>query len=153
MNRWAADYAERLSGKTCSLCQEGRPEETDAKVRFYASDPCDAYLQKRGVQRGYVTVIWRGRHAVEPTDLSESEAVQFWLEVLKVGRAMQQYYQPLKMNYQLLGNGEPHLHWLLAPRFADDVAPGEPLPASSYVTFSKDEVQRDARALKGLLET
>ncbi len=152
MSSWEADYSERLSSAACRLCLEGRPEETPSRLRFFASDLCDAYLHYRGVQRGYAAVVWRGRHAVEPTELSEAEATRFWLEVLKVGRAMQSHYQPLKMNYQLLGNGQPHLHWLLAPRFVADVAPGKPLPASQYVTFPRNEVQRDARALRKLLE-
>lgn len=152
MNSWASDYPERLAGTACKLCNEGRLQETPSRLRFYTSHFYDAYLQKRGVQRGYATVIWRVGHAVEPTDLSEAEATRFWLEVLQVARAMQQHYQPLKMNYQLLGNGEPHLHWLLAPRFVDDSAPGKPLPASGYFTFPVEDVRRDARALRALLE-
>jgi diadenosine tetraphosphate (Ap4A) HIT family hydrolase len=151
MSSWAADYRERLSGTACSLCAEGRPHETPSRLRFYASDSCDAYLQKRGVQRGYTTVIWRAYHAVEPTDLSESEAIAFWLVVLKVGRALERHYHPLKMNYQLLGNGEPHLHWLLAPRFADDVAPGKPLPASGYSDFPEEALERDTQVLQRFL--
>ena len=89
---------------------------------------------------------------LEPIDLTKEEAVGFWLEVLRVGRAMQTCYQPLKMNYQLMGNGQPHLHWLLAPRFLDDVAPGVPLPPSGYTAFPEDEVRRDALALRELLE-
>ena len=88
---------------------------------------------------------------VEPTDLSEVEASAFWFDVLRVGRAMQVAYRPLKMNYQLLGNGVPHLHWLVAPRFWEDVAPGGPLPASEYVDFPEDEVRRDVEVLRGLL--
>ncbi len=96
---WPVDYGERLAGMSCRLCAEGRPQETGSRLRFYASDLCDAYLHKRGVQRGYAAVIWRGPHAVEPTDLSEGEATLFWLEVLRVGRAMQAHYQLLKINY------------------------------------------------------
>jgi hypothetical protein len=33
------------------------------------------------VQRGYTLVIWRGRHVAEPTELTDSEAQGYWLEV------------------------------------------------------------------------
>jgi diadenosine tetraphosphate (Ap4A) HIT family hydrolase len=151
MSSWPANYKERLSGLECNLCAEGRPEETDERIRFFSTDLCDAYLHFQGVQRGYATVIWRGGHIVEPTDLSENEAKTFWFDVLCVGRAMQTYYRPLKMNYQLLGNGVPHLHWLLAPRFIEDVAPGKPLPPFGYAAFPKDEVYRDVLELRALL--
>jgi diadenosine tetraphosphate (Ap4A) HIT family hydrolase len=152
MNSWPSDYKDRLSGKACNLCAEGSPEETSDRIQFLSSESCDAYLHFHGVQRGYATVIWRGGHIVEPTDLPDKDAVAFWLEVLRIGRAMQTHYRPLKMNYQLLGNGVPHLHWLLAPRFTDDIAPGKPLPASGYIAFPKDEVRRDATTLQQLLQ-
>ena len=51
-----------------------------------------------------------------------------WLEVLQVASALQRHYQPVKMNYQTLGNVVPHLHTHLLSRFAQDPAPGRPLP-------------------------
>jgi len=33
-----------------------------------------------------------------------------WAEVLTVARALISQYQPLKMNYETLGNSLPHLH-------------------------------------------
>ena len=151
MNAWPLDYREQMSGAACSVCAEGRPEETEGRIRFFSSEWSDGYLHLRGVQRGYAAVIWRGRHVVEPTELSEAEVTAFWFDVLRVSRAMQVVYRPLKMNYQLLGNRLPHLHWLLAPRFLDDVAPGDPLPGSGYHDFPEDAVRREVALLRELL--
>lgn len=151
MDGWPARYSERLSGSSCPLCEEGRPVETPDRILFFADECYDAYLSLRGVQRGYAVVIWRGAHVVEPTDLSEDDASLFWLGVLRVARAMRIYFRPLKMNYQILGNGQPHLHCLVAPRFWKDIAPGKPLPAIGYKDFSESEVRRDGRALHGIL--
>lgn len=148
---WPSDYQAQLSGTNCILCEEGRPEESGSRIRFYRSVTADGYLHRHGVQRGYVVVIWRGRHVVEPTDLSDEEAAAFWNDLMRVSRAMQEVYRPLKMNYQLLGNRIAHLHWILAPRFIDDVAPGDPLPGSEYHTFPEDEVQGDVTALQKAL--
>ncbi|WP_420631514.1 HIT domain-containing protein [Candidatus Leptofilum sp.] len=148
MGSWSADFQEQLSGSSCMLCSEGRPEEIGSRIRFYASETADAYLHSRGIQRGYCVVIWRGRHVVEPTDLSDDEAAAFWLDMVRVSHAMQEVYRPLKMNYQILGNRIAHLHWILAPRFLDDVAPGDPLSGSGYHAFPKDEVRQDVAALR-----
>ena len=148
---WPSDYQAQLSGTNCILCEEGRPAESGPRIRFYHSATADGYLHRHGVQQGYVVVIWRGRHVVEPTDLTDEEAAAFWSDMIRVSRAMQEVYRPLKMNYQLLGNRIPHLHWILAPRFLDDVAPGGPLPGSEYHTFPEDEVQRDITALRKAL--
>lgn len=151
MNQWRPDYANRLDGSACPLCDEGRPEETSGRLRFYSSKVCDAYLNRTGVQRGFVTVIWRGGHVVEPTDLTVEQAKAFWGDALRVGRAMQTHFKPLKMNYQLLGNGDPHLHWLIAPRFVEDVAPGVPLPVSGCKAFDDEELDRDRTSLSAIL--
>jgi diadenosine tetraphosphate (Ap4A) HIT family hydrolase len=152
LRTWPVDYQEQLSGTNCILCAEGRPEENGPRIRFYSSATADGYLHRHGVQRGYVVVIWRGRHVVEPTDLLDVEATAFWFDMVQVSRAMQEVYRPLKMNYQLLGNRIAHLHWILAPRFFDDVAPGDPLPGSGYRLFPEDEVRRDVAALRKALE-
>ncbi|MCI0727506.1 MAG: HIT domain-containing protein [Chloroflexi bacterium] len=151
MSAWPLDYREQLLGAVCSLCAEGRPEEAEGRIRFFSSKWSDGYLHLRGVQRGFAAVIWRGRHVVEPTELSEEDAAAFWFDVLRVGRAMQVVYRPLKLNYQLLGNRIPHLHWLVAPRFLDDVAPGGPLPGSGYHDFPEDAVRWEVAMLRELL--
>jgi diadenosine tetraphosphate (Ap4A) HIT family hydrolase len=151
MNGWPPNYQEQLAGVGCSLCAEGRPAETANRIRFFASTWSDGYLHLHGVQRGYAAVIWRGRHVAEPTELTEREATAFWLDVLRVGRAMQTVYRPLKMNYQLLGNRVPHLHCLVAPRFVDDIAPGDPLPGAGYVNFPEADVRREVALLRDLL--
>jgi diadenosine tetraphosphate (Ap4A) HIT family hydrolase len=35
-------------------------------------------------------------------------------------RAIHEAFQPHKLNYELLGNQVPHLHWHLFPRYLDD---------------------------------
>lgn len=151
MRAWPSDYGEQQSGVACSLCAEGRPEEPEGRIRFFSSQWSDGYLHLSGVQRGYAAVIWRGRHVVEPTELSEKEATAFWFDLLQVGRAMQVVYRPLKMNYQLLGNRIPHLHWLVAQRFSDDVAPGDLLPRFGYHAFPEDAVRQEVAMLREAL--
>jgi diadenosine tetraphosphate (Ap4A) HIT family hydrolase len=110
------------------MCAEGRPEVTDDGVRFYAGKVADGYLRRSGIQRGLTVVIWRGRHVAEPTDLSDSEADEYWHELLTVGRALATVMQPVKLNYSILGNSVPHLHTHIVPRYADDPRPGWPFP-------------------------
>ncbi|MCU1676123.1 MAG: Histidine triad protein, partial [Frankiales bacterium] len=80
------------------------------------------------VQRGLTLVVWRGRHVVEPTQLADEEAAIYGREVLAVGRALEDVFAPVKLNYNLLGNSVPHLHTHIIPRYADDPRPGWPFP-------------------------
>ena len=110
------------------MCSEGRPEETEYGARFFAGELSDAYLQRAGIQRGYTIVIWRGPHVAEPTQLAPDEAARYWLELLQVGRALEIVLEPVKLNYDILGNSLPHLHTHVIPRYADDPKPGWPFP-------------------------
>ena len=135
------------------MCSQGRPEEDEHGARIFAGELSDAYLQKAGIQRGYSIVIWRGRHVAEPTELSEQEASGYWLEVLRVGRALEAHLQPVKLNYDLLGNSLPHLHTHVIPRYAEDPRPGWPFPfpEGEPPPHAEAEFRADVDALRGLL--
>jgi diadenosine tetraphosphate (Ap4A) HIT family hydrolase len=47
--------------------------------------------------------------------------------VTRVARALAAVYRPLKMNYELLGNEVPHIHWHLIPRLSGDPAARGPV--------------------------
>src|SRR5581483_7820806 len=68
---------------------------------------------------GYCVVVAR-RHASELSQLGDDERRAYLDEMCLVARAIEQTFRPLKMNYELLGNQVPHLHWHLFPRRADD---------------------------------
>jgi diadenosine tetraphosphate (Ap4A) HIT family hydrolase len=132
------------------MCADGRPEESPFGIRIFAGAVSDAYLQRANIQRGYTIVIWRGRHVAEPTDLSEDEAARYWSELLHVGRALEAHLEPVKLNYDLLGNSLPHLHAHVIPRYADDPRPGWPFPfpEEDPPPIAEDELRRDADALR-----
>jgi diadenosine tetraphosphate (Ap4A) HIT family hydrolase len=150
---WSEQFYAWRRGEGCPMCEEGRPEETHESARILAGEVSDAYLRRSDVQRGYTIVVWRGRHVAEPTELEPDEAAAYWLEVLRVGRALEQYLEPVKLNYNLLGNSVPHLHTHVLPRYADDPKPGWPLPFPEDEPPPIDEAlyRRDVEALRSLL--
>ena len=123
---WPDDFVERKGGKDCPFCAAGRVEEDRFGARIFAGRVSDAYLHRADVKRGYTIVVWRGRHVADPTELSDADASAYWREVLQVARAIEQRYQPLKMNFELLGNSVPHLHTHVVPRYEIDENAGGP---------------------------
>lgn len=157
MKAWPADWDERKRGKGCPMCAEGRPDDNGFGPRIFAGEYTDAYLQRRDVgQPGYTVAIWRGRHVADLTELDDREAGTYVREVLRVTRAIESHYHPLKMNFDILGNTVPHLHTHILPRYLDDGAPMEPARLMrGLVTDDRrrpDEVvAREAVALRALL--
>jgi diadenosine tetraphosphate (Ap4A) HIT family hydrolase len=147
---WPAAFYDWRAGIGCPTCEEGRPDSTPHAVRFFAGVVSDAYLVRADIQRGLSIVVWRGRHVVEPTELSDAEAAAYGREVLRVGRALEAVLQPVKLNYDLLGNSVPHLHTHIVPRYADDARPGWPFPFPDPdpPAMPEERLMRDVEALR-----
>jgi diadenosine tetraphosphate (Ap4A) HIT family hydrolase len=155
MGEWPGNWADLIRGVGCEMCEAGRPDADTYGVRINEGRYTDAYLQRADVQRGYTVVIWRGRHVTEPTELDEAEAAGYWSEVLVVARALIKVYQPLKMNYETLGNSLPHLHTHLVPRFTKDPRPGQPFPLSAQQPpgrIPEAQLLAEAAELRSLLK-
>lgn len=69
--------------------------------------------------RGYC-VLFAKRHATEINLMPPAEAHELFDEMLAVGNAIATVTRPFKLNYECLGNQEPHVHWHVFPRRADD---------------------------------
>jgi diadenosine tetraphosphate (Ap4A) HIT family hydrolase len=70
--------------------------------------------------RGYCILIYSKGHATELHELPEQERAAFMEDLARIARAIHEAYHPVKINYELLGNLEPHLHWHVIPRRGED---------------------------------
>jgi diadenosine tetraphosphate (Ap4A) HIT family hydrolase len=98
--------------------------------------------------------IWRHGHIAEPADLGSAQAGGYWEEVLAVGRAVRERFDPVKLNYLTLGNTVPHLHTHVLPRYRDDPAPGGPIAWEeifSSAPVPEGDLRRQAADLRLLL--
>jgi diadenosine tetraphosphate (Ap4A) HIT family hydrolase len=147
---WPDRFYALKRGDGCPFCAEGRPDETRYGIRFFAGEVTDAYLHRGGIQRGLSHVYFRGRHVVEPTELTAAESSQFWGELLVAAAAIEAVFAPVKLNYDILGNSVPHLHVHLVPRYAEDPRPEWPFPFPEHdpPPFPDAEVRADAQRLR-----
>ena len=67
---------------------------------------------------GYCLLVSR-EHASELSQLG-TRRTAFLEEMAKLAEAIETCFQPHKLNYELLGNQVPHLHWHLFPRSLED---------------------------------
>ena len=93
---------------------------------------------------GYCMLIARD-HASELRQLGAKRAA-FLDEMSLLAEAIEACFQPHKLNYELLGNVVPHMHWHLFPRSVSDPARLRP------VWFALDKADTDP-AEKTRLET
>lgn len=76
--------------------------------------------------RGYTLFLCK-LHKNELYELDSDFRRQFLWEMSIVAEAIAQVFIPVKMNYELLGNTDAHLHWHLFPRHKDDADPKRPV--------------------------
>lgn len=111
-----------------------------------------AYLHEDQFFPGYVLFVLR-RHATELYGLPASERATHLEEMSRVAEAIARVFQPVKMNYELLGNQVPHIHWHLVPRLATDPDLRQPIwrvdhdPVALDPATARERVEAIRRAL------
>lgn len=70
--------------------------------------------------KGYTLFLCK-EHKTELFQLDHKTKMKFLEEMCFVAEAVSKAFGAEKMNYELLGNGDTHLHWHLFPRVSGDI--------------------------------
>lgn len=104
--------------------------------------------------KGY-TVFLCKEHVTELHHLPHNYKIKFLEEMSLVAEAAYHAFQPEKMNYELLGNGDTHLHWHLFPRVPGDTPQKGPvwwMPKEEMYDDSKRPGEEELKQLIKLLK-
>jgi diadenosine tetraphosphate (Ap4A) HIT family hydrolase len=118
-----AESQSTVTGTGCTACSGAWPS-------------ADHFLPSLGLSRVFLhddqffsgwTVLIFQRHVTELFHLARAERILLIEEVTLVAKVIALTYEARKINYELLGNQVPHIHWHLIPRLATDPAPLQPV--------------------------
>lgn len=112
-----------MSSAECPACGGTWPA---AEQRIADLGLTVAYLHDDQFFPGWTLLVLK-RHATELFQLDREERGRLIEEVSAVAQALVTAFGARKVNYELLGNQIPHIHWHLIPRLPDDPAPREPV--------------------------
>lgn len=106
---------------------------------------------------GYTLFLCKNNSAHELHELNVVFRANFLQEMVYVSEAVWRAFKPKKLNYELLGNTDAHLHWHIFPRYENDTHPREPIwvvPKKERNTVLSKDKQREVkrRLLKALQE-
>jgi len=93
--------------------------EEDAALRILETEYAYVVLNRDQYFPGY-TLLFTREHVTELFHLDREVRQALMEDVTRVAQALDTVFTPDKMNYELLGNMVPHIHWHLVPRFAYD---------------------------------
>ena len=88
--------------------------------------------------KGYTLFLCK-RHASELHELPPAFRKQHLYEMSQVAEAVYRAFKPRKLNYELLGNTDAHIHWHIFPRHAND-----PLPMRTAWNIEKEVRNADS---------
>jgi diadenosine tetraphosphate (Ap4A) HIT family hydrolase len=99
----------------------------------------------------FLTLKW---HSEELYEISDRDRRSFLEDMSKVARALSVAFKPDKMNYELLGNGMPHLHWHLVPRYKTDAFWGRPIWAGSRarMRLTREDYEERVKLIKDSIQ-
>ncbi len=129
-----------MSAPPCELCEE------PGGTILWQNDLCRVVQADEPGYPGFCRVIV-ARHVRENTDLDPAERARLVAVVFAVEEAVRETMRPDKMNVASLGNGVPHVHWHVIPRFRDDAH----FPSPVWCTPRREpaaNAQRAARAAR-----
>ena len=101
---------------SCLMC---RKWQDDADLQVAELDYCYVVLNRDQFFTGYCFVFAKA-HVTELFHLDVATRQGVIEEVNRVAAVLSRVFKPTKINYELLGNMVPHMHWHLVPRFSDD---------------------------------
>lgn len=98
------------------------------KNRFFVKELLSGYVVLGDYQyyNGY-TLLLSKTHIDELHKLKREIRSQFLEDMAVVSEAVYKAFKPKKLNYELLGNTESHLHWHIFPRHKYDPRPDLPI--------------------------
>lgn len=109
---------------TCFYCENGE------KLRSLMIEICElpyskVYLNRDQKHRGRCIVALKD-HKTEYFQMTPEENAGYFAEVSKVARAIFDLYHPDKINYATYGDGVPHVHVHIVPKYQDGLNWGAP---------------------------
>jgi diadenosine tetraphosphate (Ap4A) HIT family hydrolase len=106
-----------MTATDCPLCQKLANTPSDDVVWEFPHSV--ALLGPWQYYHGYCILVARS-HAREFSGLADGERRAYFDEMCLLAQAIDACFHPLKLNYEVLGNQVPHLHWHVIPRYAHD---------------------------------
>jgi diadenosine tetraphosphate (Ap4A) HIT family hydrolase len=143
-----------VRGENCPLCLTLASQDQADEHGYTVADLSLSRLRLAANQSipGYCILICN-KHVQEPYHLSSRERSIYFEDMMRAALALEQVFNPLKMNFQLLGNAVPHLHCHIQPRFYGDRAPHAPInPDDLVLRLSPEEYEQRVAAIQKALQ-
>lgn len=134
---------------TCPMCKRW---DDDADLRIVEMIHSYVILNRDQYFPGY-SLLFTKEHVTELFHLDHTVRDGLMEEVSRVAEALYGAFSPAKINYELLGNMVPHIHWHIVPRFATEPLWPRPIWAETHheLILAPEEYRQRIIEIRSLL--
>lgn len=108
----------------CFYCEDGEKLRS-LMIKICSLEYADVYLNRDQKHKGRIVVKFKG-HKTEYFQLMKEENAGFFAELALAAQAVYNLYRPDKINYATFGDGVPHVHVHVVPKYRDGLNWGAP---------------------------
>lgn len=137
----------------CPLCERVSKIQ-DNDYPFLVQEFQESYLLlgEHQFYKGYCVLVTKD-HYREMTDLPKEKRQTLFDEMMLAHEAIQNVFQPKKMNLESLGNVVDHVHWHFFPRYESDPQFKNPVWLQMDHFAGAKPTQDEAREVMRMLKT
>ena len=138
-----------MNNTNCPMC---RRWEADVDLRIAELAHSYVILNRDQFFTGY-TLLFTKTHVTELFHLDKEVRIGLMEEVSQVAGALFNVFSPAKINYELLGNMVPHIHWHIVPRFSTESLWPRPIWAEQHeeLLLAPDEYLHRIESIRSFL--
>lgn len=136
----------------CMYCDKHHEKRTELLIEVGQLQHSTLFILKNQNHLGRVVLALNG-HRQEIFELTEEERNGFFADVALVSKVMKELFNPDKINYGIFGDGVPHVHMHIVPKYQDQLQWGHFFwdKGEVEVTLSEEEYAQMAANYKKLL--
>lgn len=140
-----------MTGNDCLICDRITLIENDENPYFVKElETGYVVLGDHQYFTGYSLLLCK-EHVFELHELQEDYRTTFLSDMARLAQGVYRAFGPAKLNYELLGNGDPHLHWHIFPRYVDDGIKGPVWNLDSVQRQSLIPTREELKLMRGKL--
>lgn len=137
---------------SCMYCDDTHEKRAELLIEVGKLPHSTLFILKNQNHLGRVVVALDG-HRTEVFEMTPEDREGFFADVAAVSKAMSELFHPDKINYGIFGDGVPHVHMHIVPKYKDQLQWGHFFwdKGEVEVTLSDAEYQKMVEDYKRLL--
>ena len=123
--------------ENCAYCMEGSLL-AEFGIKICELKTAKVYLFKEQSHKGRVIVAHK-KHVGDMKELTEEERSDYFTDIARVSKALQEVFRPQKVNYGAYGDTGHHLHFHLVPKYREEYEWGNVFAMNPGKTYCSQE--------------